>query len=174
MSSFKVQRAEETTTPSEFERSFSKEVVDEMSDVDKQGYALAFRRAGMSYRQIADVFHYETEVPVRALLKKAIETGKSEDQSILRELELARLDRLTQAIWPAAVSGDLKAVETSIKLMDMRAKLMGLRLPVELSGPGGGPIPIEIQNAKEQLDTRFSVIAERRRERARAKSTLGH
>lgn len=81
------------------------------------------------------------------------------EASVYRQEENERLDALLQAVWPRATQPhpvydreglevaheiDLKAVDTVLKLMDRRAKLLGLDMPVkaELSGPDGGAIPL--------------------------------
>jgi hypothetical protein len=77
--------------------------------------------------------------------------------STYRQEESERLDALLEAVWSRATEPapvykdgeevgseiDLKAIETVLKLMDRRAKLMGLDMPIkaELSGPDGGDIP---------------------------------
>ena len=48
-------------------------------------------------------------------------------------------------IWANVRSGDLGAINTALQISDRRAKLLGLDSPkVELSGPDGGRIPIEL------------------------------
>lgn len=80
------------------------------------------------------------------------------EASVYRQEENERLDALLEAVWPRATEPtpvfkdgeeigseiDLKAVDTVLKLMDRRAKLMGLDMPIkaELSGPDGGSIPL--------------------------------
>ena len=44
----------------------------------------------------------------------------------LRELESARLDALQLAAWAKVEQGDLHAIEIVLKIMDRRAKLLGL------------------------------------------------
>ncbi|MEU9849247.1 hypothetical protein [Streptomyces sp. NPDC047985] len=80
------------------------------------------------------------------------------EASAYRQEENERLDDLLAAAWPMATelrpvfnkegdeigqSIDLKAVDTVLKLMERRAKLNGLDMPVrtELSGPDGGAVP---------------------------------
>ncbi len=41
-------------------------------------------------------------------------------------MELARCDRLQDACWDEAMLGDPKAIDSSIKVMAHRAKLLGL------------------------------------------------
>jgi hypothetical protein len=79
--------------------------------------------------------------------------------SVYRQQENERLDRLLEAAWPAATTPkpirnkegdivgeelDMRAVDTVLRLMDRRAKLNGLDMPVkaELSGPGGGAMQV--------------------------------
>lgn len=47
-----------------------------------------------------------------------------------RGLEAARLNELQRAVWPLAVAGDIAAVTACIRIIDRRAKLLGLDAPV--------------------------------------------
>ncbi|MFD5899154.1 hypothetical protein [Streptomyces sp. NPDC060366] len=92
---------------------------------------------------------------IRALEERR--DDQAAEASIYRQEENERLDALLEAIWPRATEPtpvykdgeevgaeiDLKAVDTVLKLMDRRAKLMGLDMPqrTELSGPDGGAVP---------------------------------
>jgi hypothetical protein len=84
---------------------------------------------------------------------------ESAEISVYRQQENERLDSLLEAVWNKATTLspvfdregmevareiDLKAVDTVLKLMDRRAKLNGLDMPVksEVSGPDGGAIPL--------------------------------
>jgi hypothetical protein len=42
------------------------------------------------------------------------------------ELELDRLNALQNAVWGMALSGELKAIETTLKIMQHRARLLQL------------------------------------------------
>jgi hypothetical protein len=94
---------------------------------------------------------------IRALQERRDE--QSAEASVYRQEENERLDALLAATWPRATEPspvlnrdgevvgeeiDLRAVETVLKLMDRRAKLMGIDMPVksEISGPDGGNIPL--------------------------------
>jgi hypothetical protein len=46
-----------------------------------------------------------------------------------RQLELMRLDELQVAVWDRAVNGELPAAHCVLKIMDRRAKLLGLDKP---------------------------------------------
>lgn len=49
-----------------------------------------------------------------------------------RKEELERLDTLITAVWPAAESGDDKAINTYLRLAERRAKLLGLDKPIQV------------------------------------------
>lgn len=94
---------------------------------------------------------------------RALEERRDEQHaaaSVYRQQENERLDVLLAAIWPFATSPvrivtdrddpeaepeekfDRSAVDVALRLLERRAKLNGLDMPVqvETSGPGGGPI----------------------------------
>jgi hypothetical protein len=51
-------------------------------------------------------------------------------QSLLA-MEIERLDTLQRAIWQDAIGGDIKAVETALRIIQARAKVLGLdNMPV--------------------------------------------
>jgi hypothetical protein len=50
----------------------------------------------------------------------------------LREQELDRIDRLQLAAWPNAMKGDTKSIMTIVKLMERRARLLGLDTPIKI------------------------------------------
>jgi hypothetical protein len=60
-------------------------------------------------------------------------------------LEIRRLDRALNAIFAKVVEGDAGAIDLMLKIMNQRAKYLGLYAPErkELSGPQGAPIAIE-------------------------------
>jgi hypothetical protein len=48
----------------------------------------------------------------------------------LRRLEAERLDALLEAVWPEAMTGRRSAVESALRIMDRRSKLVGLDAPL--------------------------------------------
>ena len=77
----------------------------------------------------------------------------------VRLLELERLDRMLAGMWPKAIAGDPKAVAAAVKIMDRRAKYLGIDAPVrtELTGKDGGPI--ETKSGYDDLLTKLARIA---------------
>ena len=51
----------------------------------------------------------------------------------LRNLEVARLDKLQLAVWPAAMAGDVTAVVAAARIIMARCRLLGLEGPTRLA-----------------------------------------
>lgn len=88
------------------------------------------RLSGLPWRQVAEQAGYTdakvAQTCVRQYLQRAaIEKGEAARREAL-ELELARLDALQEAVWPTAMNGDTRAVDTVLKIMNSRAKLLQL------------------------------------------------
>lgn len=64
--------------------------------------------------------------------KRAIQRTMQQPADELRTAELDRLDRLQLAAWPNAMRGDNKSILTIVRLMERRAKLLGLDMPLKI------------------------------------------
>lgn len=117
--------------------------------------ALDLRKAGLTYQAIADRLGFKSP----ASAKKTVDTALDEMREIYREqaeqlieLECQRLDRLLQGLWLKAAGGNPRAVEAALKIMERRARLLGLdsAQKKELSGPGGQPL-LDLTTALQAL-----------------------
>jgi hypothetical protein len=81
---------------------------------------------GSSYQAIADKLGYANRGTVYRLVKNALEDRQVESIDELRQLEADRLDALQVAIWEGAMSGDVRAVAAVVRIMHLRAKILGL------------------------------------------------
>ncbi|MFI1100280.1 hypothetical protein [Streptomyces melanogenes] len=73
-------------------------------------------------------------------------TELNDDVDAMRQLDADRLDRLFFVAYKKAVRDqDLLAVDRTLRIMERRARLLGLDMPTrtELAGPQGGPLQIE-------------------------------
>jgi len=91
--------------------------------------AYKMKKEGRSWWQIAEALKI-SEYQASRLVSQAITVASSlVDNAYKRELlsmELDRLDDLQRAVWQDAINGDLKAVETALKIIQTRAKVLGL------------------------------------------------
>lgn len=123
--------------------------------------ALALRRAGASYEQIAKELGLSNKSAAHKMVKRGIESIPREAAEDVRELELSRLDTMSRALWEKAAKGDGFAIERMLKIMKRRAEYLGLDAPKkqEHSGPEGGPI--DISSAGDRVRSRLASLASR-------------
>jgi hypothetical protein len=114
--------------------------------IEKERRALGLRRAGITYDEIARQIGYSNASGARKAVMRALRRTLQDDADATRQLEAERLDRLQAGVWSAAAGGDVQALDRVLKIMDRRAKLLGLDVPAkhELTGPGGGGIVVEV------------------------------
>jgi hypothetical protein len=76
-----------------------------------------------------------------------------EDADKVRTLELARLDAMLAGMWPGAIAGDGHAVDACLKLMDRRARYLGLDAPVKITktDADGRPVPDELRVIRVEI-----------------------
>lgn len=99
--------------------------------------AVELRITGATYDEIAQALGYSDRGQANRDVHRALKEITKEPAEQLRDLELARLDKLQKGSWVAAISGnDPKAAQVVIKVMGMRHKLLGLEAPrkVDLTG----------------------------------------
>jgi len=91
--------------------------------------AYQLKTEGMSWWDIAEELGI-TEQSAHMLVSERITLAAElvdigAKRSILT-MELERLDKLQRAVWANAMSGDVRSVEAVLKVIDKRAKLLGL------------------------------------------------
>lgn len=99
--------------------------------IERRADALAMRRNGATYRQIAKALGISVEVAfadVQAELN-ALRTLTAEDAEAVRELELRRLDDYVYALSRRTAQGDPQAIATMLRVQERRAKYLGLDAP---------------------------------------------
>lgn len=109
---------------------------------DKQRQAIELKLAGASYRAIADRLGYGGPSGAYKAVITGLKEAVREPAEELVTVELERLDRIFLGHWPAAIRGNKAATDACIKVMERRAKLLGLDAPtkVENTGANGEPI----------------------------------
>ncbi|TXH44774.1 MAG: helix-turn-helix domain-containing protein [Desulfurellales bacterium] len=100
--------------------------------------AIELRRAGLSYRAIAEQLGCDPSAAYRhvAAELEALRGACAEEAKELRELELDRLDLYLRAIMPKVLAGDTKAVNVALGIGKRRAELTGLDAPVKIEHAG--------------------------------------
>lgn len=104
-----------------------------LNATDRQRRALELRIAGKTLEQIAVELGYAGPQGADQAIRRALRKTLQEPADTLRVLELIRLDKLMAGLWPFAVLGKTEAIDRVLKIMDRRAKLMGLDAPLKIS-----------------------------------------
>lgn len=100
---------------------------------ERELQVLELRRAGGTWSDIARVVGYNDASAARKAYVRVTDRTLRESAEEARELELDRLDRLMAPYWgPATRQGDRKAAEFVLKVIDRRAKLLGLDAPTKV------------------------------------------
>lgn len=95
---------------------------------------MEFRKAGYSVQAIAD--HFNIAVPtvygdLRIVLDR-LKEAQTLNMDDLRSIELQTLDAMQASIYQRAISGDLAAQKGMDRIMQRRARLLGLDVPLRM------------------------------------------
>lgn len=107
---------------------------DRLTAAERRRQALDLRRTGASFRQIAEAIGCSVSIAHRYVATEIDKLNREsrEDAESIRTLELERLDRMTFALWNAATArGNLGAIDRMLKVMERRARLLGLDAPAK-------------------------------------------
>lgn len=112
---------------------------------ERRTRALELRIEGKSLQVIRDLLKFNSVSGVRRTLETALATVKPLAEE-MRDIELARLDAITDQLWGMIQLGDIEAIDKYLKLSTTRLKwaLAGTpkRVEHQITGPDGQPIEI--------------------------------
>lgn len=92
--------------------------------------ALELRKAGATYETIAQMLGYSSKATAFNAVTRIMSQSKREATKEAFEMELRRLDDLMMTLWPLARAGDnMAAIDRVLRIMERRAKLLGLDAP---------------------------------------------
>lgn len=136
--------------------------------------ALELRAGGANYRQIATMLKIAVATAYKYVNEgyEELRLFNDEQKAEVKRLELYRLDAMLLKLW--SKRDQPRHADTILRIMERRAKLLGLDEPIrwEGSGPNGGPLPIgtgdldlsklslEELRALEQIVAHASVVAQ--------------
>jgi hypothetical protein len=93
---------------------------------EKRKQALDLRRAGWAFEDIAAEVGYTNKGSAHRAVQQALRDITRESATELLELELLRLDDMLAGLYESARNGDNFSVDRALKIMDQRARLLGL------------------------------------------------
>jgi hypothetical protein len=111
----------------------SKTSIRRLKGHEKKLEALQLRKSGESFASIAKKLGYASSAGSYKAVMTALIDTLQEPADELRDLELQRLDEMQLGLWPLAENGNLGAVDKVLKIMERRAKLLGLDAPQKIA-----------------------------------------
>lgn len=126
--------------------------------IEKELRVVELRRAGHTWEEIANRTGYANPSAAFNAFQQAIRRVLREPVEEALELELQRLDKFLNSLWPAIEAGDPAAIDRGLKIMDRRAKYLGMDAPtkqqVEVTTyEGGTDIDREVNRLAQLLAT---------------------
>lgn len=94
--------------------------------------ALELRKAGSTYKAIADALGYADHTSASAAVKRAMDEVVQEPAIELRGIQIERLNHMLLVKWPAVQAGDDRAIATCLSIMDRLNALMGTEAPKQV------------------------------------------
>jgi orotate phosphoribosyltransferase-like protein len=119
------------------------------ASIDEKQRALHLRRGGATFAEIAAELNSD-ERRVKRIVQDALEDARAQVAASareLQELEASRLDALMGAIWDRAVEGNMLAIDRVLRLMERRAKMLGIDVAERSEEMTPEEIAIEAQRA---------------------------
>jgi hypothetical protein len=120
---------------------------------DRHRQALELHKAGVGYQVIADRLGYAGPSGAFKAVEAALQKTLQEPADELRTLELERLDLMHQALWPKAVTGNLRAVDRVLSIMKRRSQLLGLDAPKMLAVA----LETSVEQMAEKMAARYGL-----------------
>lgn len=93
---------------------------------ERQRDALALRRQGKTFQEIADELGYAGHQGAYNAVATALRNIPAEERRLMRQLDEQRLDSMIATLWPRIIGGDLLAMDRLIRILARRAKMYGL------------------------------------------------
>ena len=92
---------------------------------------MELRGQGWTWQRIADEVGYASASACKTAFDNAIKRTMQPVADEVRTLELERLDRFLSYLWDKIEQGDPVAIDKGLKIMDRRAKYLGLDAPIK-------------------------------------------
>jgi hypothetical protein len=125
--------------------------------IEREAKVLQLRRGGLTFDLIAKELGFANPSGAHKAYANACKRIIRSDVEELRGTELDRLDIAQGALWNKVMRGEVPAVMAVLKIMERRARLLGLDMPakaqVEITHYDGNTIDSEVERLVALLDS---------------------
>lgn len=109
-----------------------------MRAAQRQAEALQLYASGMSWDAVASQLGYANRSGAHKAAMVALSKVPEPAAEEYRKIQAMRLDAWISSIWDASIAGNLRAIETGLKIEERRARLFGLDLQPALAAEQPG------------------------------------
>lgn len=127
-----------------------------ISAVERRAQTVELRTQGHTFEEIAKIVGYSNKASAYKAFQTALESIVKEPVETYRAVELQRLDKMTQGLADRAFDGDIPAVHALLKVMERRAKMLGLDHSPDLSLTNNGQIQVVLDD--RVMDKKRSAV----------------
>jgi len=133
-------------------------VTPEPAQIEKENNVLALRAQSFTWRAIAEQVGYASGSGALKAYMRAVKRQQKEPVEAALYMELERLDEMQSVYWEPAIQGNMRAGEFILKIMDRRAKFLGLDAPTKIQAEvvnydgGAGSIDAEVDRIARIID----------------------
>lgn len=136
--------------------------------LEREAEVLRFRRAGLTFDMIAKRLGYSHASGAHKAYVNACKRIVYAEVEEVRKEEQDRLDIAQAAIWQQVIQGDIPSIVALLRIMDRRARLLGLDMPARIQQEvtvwnGNGDLDREIQDLIGRLasvDGEAAILAD--------------
>ena len=129
----------------------------EPEQIDRELAVVNLRRTGLTWEMIAREVGYASPAGAWKAYERACARTLEEPTAEARRIELDRLDALQYTYWDPAIAGNLRAADFVLKVIDRRAKILGIDAPQKIQAEvvtydGTGSLDAEVERIARLID----------------------
>ena len=126
---------------------------------ERQRQALELRKAGVTFEQIAVSVGFRSKQAAHDSVRRALADIPKLPAMELRTLDAERLDALEFAVWRTALAGDLGAIDRVLRILQQRARLLGLEISVPTVIQVDGNVNVAVSHREAMVNTVATLAA---------------
>ncbi len=141
----------------------ARNITPEPEQIERENKVLELRSQSFTWRAIADAVGYASGAGALKAYMRAIKRQQQEPVEAALFMELTRLDELQSTYWEPAVQGNMRAGEFVLRIMDRRAKFLGLDAPTKIQAEvvsyegGAGSLDAEVDRIARIIDSTITL-----------------
>lgn len=102
-----------------------------VATIQRRTKAVQLRAAGLTWEEVAQKSGFSSKQAAQKSVMDLLKAKQSQAAEDYKIFELERLDQMTMGLAPKAFKGDPRSVDSMLRIMERRARYLGLDVPAE-------------------------------------------